>query len=269
MLALAWDGTAAISRLSLEWLALPLPVHGNFVYNLWILVAYGGPLFWFCLLAQRARRTRSVLDRAAVERSRTAAMVDDARFEALRGRIEPDLIVHALSALRARYAGDRQAAERLLDDLVAFLRGAMPGVRTGRSTLLTELALLSAHARLLGHLRAQPTGCSITHDGQAQDVPFPALLLVPLIERLSAMQLPPGEPIRIRLTNETDSVKLEVFAATREPGWLGPDLAHGLDSALLGLYGRAVRWSAADTPSLTLHLPRTTPIHPEGAPTHA
>ncbi len=261
LLSLAWDGVTELSMLG-ERLGLPLPVRANFLYNMWVLVVYGGALFWFCLAGQRARRTRDVLARAEIERNRSAAMLNEAQLDALKGRVDPELLFRALSALRGMR--DPERAEALLDAFVGFLRHAMPGVRSGRSSVLTELALLRAYARLMQELDPGRRLCRIRADAVLHDRPFPRLLLVPLVEHLQAAQAPDAAPLSVELTADAAGLKLVLAGATERADWLKEDLRQRLQQTLQALYGDEGRWMAGGTPSLTLWLPLAT-TEPKGS----
>jgi hypothetical protein len=260
-LSMAWDGVIELAVLAQRVLGVGLPLRANAVYNLWVVAAYGAPFFWFCLVGQRLRRAGDLLARAAIERSRTEAMLHDAQFEALKGRVDPMLLYRAIAGLRALYAGERERAEVVLDALVGFLRRAMPGVRLGRSTLLTELALLRAYAHLLEQLdRTQPL-CRIDEAMLPADPPFPTSLLVPLVERLRGAQAVPGVAVSVELTADAVCAKLVLKGAVHGADWLGEELTHGLERTLQALCGNAGRWTVGGAPALTLWLPLPPTAH--------
>jgi hypothetical protein len=255
LLSLAWDGTTHVSMLGESQFGLGLPLRAAFYFNLWVLVVYGGPFFWFCLHGQRMRRTRDVLARAEIERSRSAALLHEAAFAALKGRIDPALLLRAMTALRTAYEGERERADALLDALVGFLRHAMPGVRSGRTTLLTELSLLRAYAHLMQQLDGGRSLCHIDAAAPARDLAFPSMLLLPLVERLRDVQAPDAPALHVELTSTPTGMKLVLDAATPDADWLGPALARRLQQSMQILYGHEGRWKAGGSPSLTLWLP--------------
>jgi hypothetical protein len=254
-LSTVWDGAIELAVLSQRVLGMGLPLRANAVYNLWVVAVYGAPFFWFCLVGQRLRRAGDLLARAAIERSRTEAMLHDAQFEALKGRVDPMLLYRAIAGLHALYTGERERAEIVLDALVGFLRRAMPGLRVGRSTLLTELALLRAHAHLLEQLDRQQPLCRVEAAALPSDPPFPTSLLVPLVERLRAAQAVPGVAVSVELTADAVCAKLVLKGAVHGADWLGKELAHGLERTLQALYGNAGRWTVGGAPALILWLP--------------
>jgi hypothetical protein len=259
LLAQAWDGSLAIAHAVQSAIGLPVPPRDNFIFNLWLLVVYGGPLFWLCLVGQRLRRTRDVLTRAELERSRTTAVLEEARLQTLAHRLDPALLLRSMSALAERYRQGRESAEPLLDAMVAFLRRAMPGVRGGSSTLRDELALLRAHDELAALLDPGRARSVIALAARPHGLPFPPLLLLPLVERLRAAQPAAALPPRITLTADADGLNLVLDGCPRNDDWIGSDLTQRLTTALRDLHGQQPGcWFAGGTPALTLHLPPPT-----------
>jgi hypothetical protein len=257
LLAYAWGNVLGARQFSERLLGFSVSPSTSTAYNLWILLVYGGAFFGFCLIGRRMARARDVLARAEIERSRTTALLHEAQFEAIKGRVDPALLLRAISVVRERYRSRREGAEALLDAFVAFLRQAMPAVRSGRSSILAELALLRAYVQLLHQLEGGRVLCRIAADEPPRDLRFPALLLLPLVGRVSAAQATAIEPVRVELTWDGDSMKLVIAGHTERSDWMGDELTRRLQHAMRAEYGERGRWMAGGSPSLTLWLPLT------------
>jgi hypothetical protein len=224
----------------------------DFVMLLWLSLAYGGVFFAYCLATQRALRVRGVLARAELERERSATALNEARLDAMAMRVDPVLLLRALTAARQAYERQRDGADSLLDDLVTFLRLAMPAVRSGRSTLSSELALLRAHAALRGRIEPGATSCTVMAESPVRDIAFPPLLLIPLIEAAAAQG---DRAPHVALTSGPSWLQLTVEAAT-PPAWMDDTTAQRLERALRSLYDSpGARFEVGASPSLTLWLP--------------
>jgi hypothetical protein len=151
------------------------------VYNLWINLFYGGLLMMAYSLTLRRERVRSLLHANAVARNHTQAILDEARLEALQRQVDPALLLSSMGELDERYRNEPDAAERLLETLVEFLRCAMPGLREPTSTVDTELRLARAYVRLQEE-RGLASGWRIEElQNGALDAKFPSLLMLPLL----------------------------------------------------------------------------------------
>ncbi len=151
------------------------------VYNLWINLFYGGLLMMGYSLARRSERMRSLLHANAVARNRTQAILDEARLQALQRQVDPALLLSSMGELENRYRNEPDAAERLLETLVDFLRCAMPGLRDSVSTIDAEMRLARAYVRLQKECGSR-SGWSIEemHSGPLR-AKFPSLLMLPLL----------------------------------------------------------------------------------------
>jgi hypothetical protein len=266
---LLWDSSPWMNDWATRWLGALLPARANFLYTAWVMLVYGGAFFLYCLFAQRALRVRGLLARAEFERGRSAALANSARIEAVEGRIDPALMLRALGTLRARYAQGRDGAEAILDALVTFLRLAMPAVRCGSSTLHAELALLGAYSDLLAKLDGGRRVCRVSVGPHQGDLPFPPLLLIPLIERLRSRQPDDAPPVGVTLRDEGANAVLQFDAGTVDARWIGEPLAQRLERTLCTQFESSsarARWQAGPSPALTLRLPLPASPQPGGSP---
>ena len=120
-----------------------------------------------CALAYRAERTRATArpgrDRAQPQRGACSARRS---WRRCRVRSTPPSCCGCWTRCSAATPPTRRVPIGLLDQLVGFLRLAMPGVRSGQSTLAAELALVRSYAQLWPNstrARAAGTATSTPH----------------------------------------------------------------------------------------------------------
>ena len=80
-----------------------------------------------------------------------------AQLKAVQARIDPQLLFDMLDAVRRAYESEPERAERLLDELVAFLRAALPRLQDASSSVPREAetgARAGAAARARRQIRA-------------------------------------------------------------------------------------------------------------------
>lgn len=213
-----------------------------FAYQTWIVLFYGGLYFVAWRLNHRAERTREVLGQASVERMRSETLLGEARLQLLRGHVEPALLLRVITEVERRYAHAASTADGLLARFVAFLRLAMPAVRSGQSTLARELALARAYGELCADL--EPGGSRWTIAGEAPpDLPFPALLLLPLQDEMATAAASRFTGT-IRVARDADDVVIAFGGTTLDrQDWISADLLYRMRVALSTLHGDA--WSLA------------------------
>jgi LytS/YehU family sensor histidine kinase len=85
--------------------------------------------------ASRRRRARMLAALRAAELGRATSQqrLAEARLASLQARVEPDFLLQTLTRLEQSYEADPHAADRLLDELIAFLRGALADIRASEA----------------------------------------------------------------------------------------------------------------------------------------
>jgi hypothetical protein len=142
-----------------------------------------GLLFFAHLHRSRARERAAERLSAAQSAQREAhRRVAQARLQALQARIDPQLLFEMLDAIRRAYQEDVTRAERLLDELVDFLRAALPRLRNASSTVQREARLARSYAELRALAADTAIDISFNVPSSIADARFPPGVLLPLID---------------------------------------------------------------------------------------
>src|SRR4029078_8058698 len=120
-----------------------------FMYITWMGWATTAFLSAFYGAHERAHTAASAMRRAALERERTQQRLLEARLQVLEAQVEPRFLSDALSRVQRLYAEDPGRADQALDDLIAYLRAALPQGRGEASTLGRELDLVETYLRIV------------------------------------------------------------------------------------------------------------------------
>jgi hypothetical protein len=106
---------------------------GTVLYHAWLMLFFGGLIA--AVGASQRWRTRmlSALRSAELGRATAQQQLAEARLASLEARIDPDYLCHTLSRLERLYEEHPTAADRLLDELIGFLRNALAEPRTRKS----------------------------------------------------------------------------------------------------------------------------------------
>lgn len=215
---------------------------GAYLYQAWIVAFYGGLYAWTHLLLAGSERQRARLARTRDARMRSEAALARARLDALRGHVDPAFLRRALCEVEQRYALAPAAGDRLMRRLVAFLRLAMPGIRSGRSTLAAEFALLRAHRELADALSPRTDGSRLDLPHMSPRTAFPSLLLLPLIEAFSDTSPGRSNTVRVRIRRNQDRIDLMLERDTPSHAIELPDnLLARVQVAMSRVFGS--RWS--------------------------
>lgn len=105
-----------------------------------------------------------------------------ARLQEMQARIDPQLLFEMLDTVRRLYERDAARAESFLDELIIFLRAALPRLRTASSSLLREIELARAFVRLHALAGAAGLGMTIDVAPDTMHARFPPGVLLPLLD---------------------------------------------------------------------------------------
>ncbi|MDM0110525.1 histidine kinase [Variovorax sp. J22R133] len=228
-------------------------VESWFWYTFWADIVVG---MLAVVIADRWRaRDRAIEYLTAVqEQGRSARQrLVQVRLLSIQTRIDPQLVFDTLAAVKSFYETDAARAERLLDDLTAFLRAALPRLRSERSLLELEFALVEAYAQLLRtrHGLGRQISLRVSLPPALRDAIFPPALLLPLVTLVLERSGPEG---RIEMVAEErgDAICVRVLSAAR----LDQKSLESMRTALVDLYEEraAVRLHIGEGPTSTVEL---------------
>jgi histidine kinase len=112
-----------------DHLGQPMDGLGTALYHTWLMLVFGGLAAAVHLSRQRHARVLAVLRAAELDRETSQRRLAEAGLAALQARIDPDFLFQTLAKLEQLYEADPPAADRLLEELIAFLRGALADIR--------------------------------------------------------------------------------------------------------------------------------------------
>ncbi len=200
------------------------------------------------------------LREALVERGRVGA-----QLKMLQAQIEPHFLFNTLANLSALIRSDPARAERMLEDLIRYLRAALARTRADGATLADEIELLRAYLDILGLRMGNRLCYRFEVPPELLECPFPPMLLQPLVENSVKHGLEPKiEGGELRVAAALNEGRLRIAVEDTGVGLRegGPSSGIGLDNVrerLKGLYGDAARLevgeNAAGGVTATLELP--------------
>lgn len=132
----------------------------------------------------RYRLGTAVLRRAELARLQSERHMVEARLAALHGQVEPEFVLATLARIERLYATELETADRILDNLIRFLRLAIPKLRASSSTVGQEMEVVQA---CLDVLDSQPDASVVmTSDVSAtvRALDVPTGLIVSLVQKL-------------------------------------------------------------------------------------
>lgn len=148
------------------------------------------PTFLMCFLASfgymyalDARRREDALRAVQLEGSRLARESYEARLQAMQARVEPQFLFDTLEHVEKAYERGTSNGERMLDDLITYLRGVLPSIDTPTTTVAIELEIARARLDIAKAIAGERFETFITVRGDAGAARMPPMVLLPLVEQ--------------------------------------------------------------------------------------
>jgi LytS/YehU family sensor histidine kinase len=203
-----------------------------------------GGLATFVYVNLRTARLAMARRRSAeISRLETRRRTLESQLQAMQARVEPQFLFNTLAQVRQLYDSDATIAGRMLDDLIAYLRAALPHLRESSSTLGKEAELARAYLDIVRVRLGERLAFDIDVPGELADARLPPMMLLPLIDHVLVYGLEPsqaGGSIRIQTDVGDGKLRLAITdsGAGFVPGGDAGDLTH-IGERLYALYGDA------------------------------
>lgn len=183
----------------------------------------------------------------AVQRERVllARQTFESRLQAMQARVEPQFLFNTLLQVEELYEVDAARADRMLDDLIAYLRAALPQLRATTSTLAKEVELALAYLNIVKVRLQDRLSFEIETLSEASEVRAPPMVLLPLLDHAIAhglTQTQTSGTIGVRCRVEGNRLQLTI--ADSGAGLLPQNGGDGIEiirERLAGLYGNDAR----------------------------
>jgi hypothetical protein len=186
----------------------PISLNGFFS---WLIL--GGAATFVYVDRRRARVSRQRMHAAELERAQAAKRTIESRLQALQARVEPQFLFNTLAQVRELYRVDASRGEQMLDELIAYLRAAMPKMRDTSSTVGQELDLVRAYLGIVRLRLGERLTFKIESSAAVNDVRMPPMMMLPLVDHTIAHGIAASQTngeIRIHTAVVDGKVRLEI-----------------------------------------------------------
>jgi LytS/YehU family sensor histidine kinase len=213
----------------------------SIVYAFFEWLVLGGAATFIYTDRRRAKKAVARMRAAEIERRQAAKRTLESHLQALQARVEPQFLFNTLAQVKKLYTLDSASGERMLDQLIAYLRAAMPKMRDTSSTLGQELELARAYLAIVKLRLGDRLSYEIESVPEAREARMPPMLLLPLIDHAIVHGLAePATVAALSLRAEVAEGNLRVQIADRRGSFRPEGESEGLDGIrerLAALYG--------------------------------
>jgi len=200
------------------------------------------------MLILREQRARALADlhKAESERHQLEKQVMATRLQVMQAQVEPHFLFNTLANVQHLVQADAQAASRMLDNLIRYLRIALPQMRETTSTLGREMDMAAAYLEIFKIRMGTRMSYEMHLPHALRDECFPPMMLITLVENAIKHGIDPScDAGEVILSAEVKEGKLIVKVADTGEGFQpkkggGVGLAN-IRERLATLYGKAAR----------------------------
>jgi LytS/YehU family sensor histidine kinase len=185
----------------------------------------------------------------------------------MQARVEPQFLFNTLSQVERLYELDRSIGQRMLDDLIVYLRAAMPLMRSTSSTVAQELELARAYLNIVKVRLGNRLTFEINAPEGISDARLPPMMLLPLIDHAIAVGLETTRAEgRIRIAVQPAGTNLRLVVVDSGAGFIPEAVGDGISAIrdrLAMLYGEraelVLRQRAEGSTEAVMHIPLENP----------
>jgi LytS/YehU family sensor histidine kinase len=141
-------------------------------------------LLYFAHLRRSRAHEQAASRLATAQRAQrlTHRRIAEARLQEMQARVDPQGLFQMLATARGLYDRDAAKGERFLDEVILFLRAALPRLRNASSSLLREVELARAFVNLHAIAGTAKLGMTTDVAPDALHARFPPGVLLPLLD---------------------------------------------------------------------------------------
>jgi signal transduction histidine kinase len=197
----------------------------GFGWWLWAMLLGNGVFVLLCATVYgfvRVREEHEAATRAAaLDRARSEREMDEARLAVLQAQIEPHFLFNTLANVRRLYDTDPAAGEAMLDNLMRYLKVALPQMRASESTLGREADLCESYLAIQRIRMGSRLAVAIDVPAALRDASVPPMLVLTLVENAIKHGVGPQRAGgSVHLTARRDGARLVLAVADSGQGFV-------------------------------------------------
>ena len=162
----------------------------------------------------------------------------ESQLQLMQAQVEPQFLFNTLRQIGDLYETDRPSADRMLDNLILYLRGVLPQLRTSSSTLGEEVQLAQAYLNVERIRLHERFDFVFDVPQRLASATFPPMVLLPLVEAL-AVRVQSGSDYdgALRTEARANAGTLELTLAHAGDARPAADGLENIRGRLTALYG--------------------------------
>ena len=223
----------------------------SFLQLLFLGVMFGLIITYFFSTREQIAESQAQIQEEKIKRLTVEKKAAEANLRLLQAQIEPHFLFNTLSNVLSLLDTNPQKGKSMLIDLTRYLRASLSKIREEKATLGQEMEMIHAYLSIFKVRMGDRLQYEIELPDNLATVPFPPMLIQPLVENAIKHGLEPklgGGKIIIRTEEQDGLIRLQVadngdgFKKERESGLGLPNIRE----RLLSFYGNSGRLILAE-----------------------
>lgn len=145
-------------------------------------IGFGCVITAAMILREQRARMQSDLVRADADKHRLEKQVMEARLQVMQAQVEPHFLFNTLANVQHLVESDARAAGKMLENLIRYLRIALPQMRESSSTLGREMDMAAAYLEIFKIRMGSRLDYSMNMPDELRHQEFPPMMLITLVE---------------------------------------------------------------------------------------
>ncbi len=206
-----------------------LSTRANILVETIVLGTITGFLYWYIVNSQRMMSIAiAKIQKEKIKRLTTEKQIVESNLKVLQAQIEPHFLFNTLSNIITLLEVDTAKGKRMLEDLTAYLRVTLSKTREETTTLGHEIEMIESYLNIFKVRMGDRLNFSINISEDLKGIPFPPMLLQPVVENAIIHGLEPkieGGSVWVSAEKKDQHIKIEVadsglsFFEDNDKGW--------------------------------------------------
>ena len=176
-------------------------------------ILFGSMISYFFFSRETISATKVLVQEERIKRLTSEKKAVEGNLKLLQAQIEPHFLFNTLSNILSLLDTDHKKGQDMLMDLIHYLRTSLKKTREGTITVGQELEMIRAYLNIFRVRMEDRLRYKIEVSESIKDIPFPPMLLQPLVENAIKHGLEPkieGGEVSIRGEENGGILRLEI-----------------------------------------------------------
>jgi len=176
-------------------------------------ILFGSIISYFFFSRETISATKSLVQEERIKRLTSEKKAVESNLRLLQAQIEPHFLFNTLSNILSLLETDLEKGKCMMEDLIHYLRTSLSKTREDTTTIGQEMEMIRAYMNIFKVRMGDRLRYKIDVPDSINDIPFPPMLIQPLVENSIKHGLEPkieGGEVFIRGEENEEILRLEI-----------------------------------------------------------